>query len=69
MIKIKTAHPRPRWRKSSYSNGQASCVEVGHNGPAVTVRDTKDPDGPALAFTPDGWQAFTRLVRDGAAGR
>jgi len=69
MIKIKTAHARPWWRKSSYSNGQASCVEVGHNGPAVAVRDTKDQDGPALAFTPAGWQAFTRRVRDDAAGR
>ena len=69
MIKIKMTHRRSPWRKSSYSNGQASCVEVGHNGPAVAVRDTKDPGGPALAFTPVGWQAFTRRVRDGAAGR
>ena len=40
-------------------------MEVGHNGPAVAVRDTKDPDGPALAFTPAGWQAFTRAIREG----
>jgi hypothetical protein len=59
----------PSWRKSSYSSGEASCVEVGHDAARIAVRDTKDQDGPALAFTPAGWQAFTRRVRDGAAGR
>ena len=60
---MKMTHPRPWWRKSSYSNAQQSCVEVGHEGPAVAVRDTKDPDGPAVAFTPAGWQAFTRRLQ------
>ena len=42
------------WRKSSYSgdNGGA-CVEVGTAGPAVAVRDSKDPEGPRLAFAAD----------------
>lgn len=53
-------------RKSSYSSGEASCVEVGHDGPAVAVRDTKDPDGPALAFSRPGWREFTRRLK--AAG-
>jgi Domain of unknown function (DUF397) len=69
MIKM-TEHTRPpSWRKASYSSNGEACVEVGHDGPAVAVRDTKDPDGPALTFTPAGWQTFTRRVRDGAAGR
>jgi len=30
----------------------------------VAVRDSKDPAGPALTFTPDAWRAFTsRLGR------
>jgi Domain of unknown function (DUF397) len=29
----------------------------------VAVRDSKDPDGPALAFTPQAWKAFTRRVK------
>ena len=66
MIKTKMTHPRPWWRKSSYSNGQASCVEVGHDAAQIVVRDTKDPEGPALAFSRQGWQRFTRRLR--AAG-
>ena len=57
------------WRKSSYSNGgqQGSCVEVARSLPGtVAVRDSKDPDGPVLTVTPDGWADLTaRLRSDG----
>ena len=49
-----------QWRKStkSGSNGGA-CVEVADNLPGrVLVRDSKDPQGPVLTFTPWEWQAF-----------
>jgi hypothetical protein len=53
----------PRWRKSSYSgNGGSDCVEVAA-ADHVLVRDTKNPVGPALAFTPAHWQAFTRRIQ------
>jgi hypothetical protein len=61
--------PRPPWRKSSYSNGQANCVEVVTAARTVAVRDSKDPHGPALAFRPVDWQAFTRSIRNGTVGR
>ena len=32
---------------------------------AVAVRDSKDPDGPALAFAPEQWQSFTTQVKAG----
>jgi hypothetical protein len=45
-----------KWRKSSLSSGNGGqCVEVASNLPGlVAVRDSKDPDGPKLFFTPAG---------------
>jgi hypothetical protein len=56
-----------RWRKSSYSgNGGGNCVEVAQfPDPAVAVRDSKNPDGHMLVFTPDEWRAFIAGVRSG----
>lgn len=60
-----------RWRKSSYSgNGGGNCVEVARDLPGiVAVRDSKDPDGPRLTFTPADWQSFTASVRAGQHDR
>jgi hypothetical protein len=48
------------WRKSSHSGGDGGdCIEVADNLPnIIPVRDSKDPEGPALAFTPGAWNAF-----------
>lgn len=54
------------WRKSSYSNGNGGdCVEVadGFTG-VVPVRDSKDPQGPALTFSADAWTSFVGAVRE-----
>lgn len=58
-----------QWRKSSYSANAVNCVEVATttDGGAL-VRDSKDPDGPALAFTPGEWAAFVRGVQAGEFG-
>jgi hypothetical protein len=48
------------WRKSTYSSGNGgNCVEVtrGLSG-VVAVRDSKDQDGPPLAFPPATWATF-----------
>lgn len=48
------------WRKSTHSGGSGDdCVEVADNVPdLIPVRDSKDPQGPALTFTPTAWTAF-----------
>jgi hypothetical protein len=47
------------WRKSSYSGDEGGdCIEVAAHPAAVHVRDSKDPDGPNLTFTPDAWTSF-----------
>jgi hypothetical protein len=50
------------WHTSSYSNGGDACVEVAPAPDRVLVRDSKDPDGPVLAVTPDAWRAFLAIV-------
>lgn len=60
---------RVAWRKSRRSgNGGADCVEVGvwPSRTPYLVRDSKDPDGPVLTFTPSQWGAFVADVKDGA---
>ncbi len=54
------------WRKSSRSGSGGECVEVANlAGGGQAVRDSKDPAGPALRFTPTEWAAFTAGIRDG----
>ncbi|MEU4565566.1 DUF397 domain-containing protein [Micromonospora sp. NPDC023956] len=45
------------WRKSSRSC-QGNCVEVSIVSPSVLVRDSKDPDGPALRISRAAWRRF-----------
>lgn len=58
--------PGALWRKSSYSNGQANCVEVtriGHGSGLVAVRDSKTSAGPAVTFAPSAWRRFTATLK------
>ncbi|ADI06350.1 hypothetical protein SBI_03229 [Streptomyces bingchenggensis BCW-1] len=47
------------WFKSSYSSGgDGDCVEMATCSDAVHVRDSKDKEGPQLAFSPSVWTDF-----------
>lgn len=54
------------WKKSSRSNGNGgnNCVEVAVLDTGIAVRDSKDPSGPALMFTPAEWVAFVGGCKD-----
>ncbi|MFG2783768.1 DUF397 domain-containing protein [Streptomyces prunicolor] len=52
-----------RWLRSSYSTGANNCVEaarpqIGPRAGLLAVRDSKDPQGPALLFSPASWTGF-----------
>lgn len=63
------------WRKSSFSGANGGdCVEVAELGitshrpehkrdATHAVRDSRDPSGPVLYFTPGEWEAFLRGVK------
>jgi hypothetical protein len=53
------------WRKSTHSGGNGGeCIEVASTGrPLVAVRDSKDLNGPNLAFTTPMWQSFVQRLR------
>ena len=47
------------WRKSTHSGNEGGqCVEVATCPDTVHVRDSKDPEGPALTFSGAAWTAF-----------
>jgi hypothetical protein len=52
------------WTKSSYSTGNGACVEI--KSPvvaAMSVRDSKVPQGPVLDFPADAWNSFMASVK------
>ncbi|MFE4665212.1 DUF397 domain-containing protein [Streptomyces sp. NPDC056716] len=54
---------RVRWVRSSYSGPEGgNCLEVAPDAVAVfgivPVRDSKNPQGPALAFPVEQWRSF-----------
>ncbi|MEE4585263.1 MULTISPECIES: DUF397 domain-containing protein [Streptomyces violaceusniger group] len=67
MNTIADTSPPLRWRKSSYSdNGGGGCVEVSDGYPfGVPVRDSKNPNGPALVFPAPSWSSFISAVKGG----
>ncbi|MFI1185319.1 DUF397 domain-containing protein [Streptomyces californicus] len=58
-----------QWVKSSYSDNGGSCVEWAPHTATLTgtvpVRDSKTPDGPALAVTAHAFTAFVTSVKTG----
>ncbi|TMU97432.1 DUF397 domain-containing protein [Streptomyces sp. DASNCL29] len=56
---------RSGWFKSSYSGQNGGCVEARFGVNGVGCRDSKDPEGPALLFERDAWQAFVNDVKAG----
>jgi hypothetical protein len=59
--------PAVTWKKSLRRNPSGNCVEMaalpGEAG--IAVRNSRDPDGPALIYTSDEIAAFILGAKDG----
>jgi Domain of unknown function (DUF397) len=53
------------WRKSPHSFSNGACVEVKVDpfDHWRLVRDSKDPDGPVLAFSPGEWNRWVMGIK------
>jgi hypothetical protein len=54
-----------QWIKSRMSSSQGQCVELRRSAGGVEVRDSKDPEGPILGFTPREWAAWLDGAKKG----
>lgn len=58
------------WRKSGRSGSSGgNCVELAALSQAIAVRDSKDADGPVLAFGRPAFRALAREIRTGRYDR
>ncbi|WP_432095942.1 DUF397 domain-containing protein [Streptomyces sp. bgisy100] len=44
------------------------CVEAAFASDSTLVRDSKDPNGPVLAFSATAWEHFVSALRHGDIG-
>jgi hypothetical protein len=54
-----------RWFKSSRSAANGNCVETAFIDGKIAVRDSKDPEGPMLSFSPGAWSGFVADIHEG----
>ncbi len=59
--------PAVAWQKSRRSNPSGNCVEMAElpGGAGIAIRNSRDPDGPALIYTTDEIAAFILGAQDG----
>lgn len=53
------------WLKAQSSTPNGQCVEVAATDGRIAIRDSKDPEGPILVYTPSEFSAFLEGARNG----
>jgi hypothetical protein len=59
--------PPVAWQKSQRSNPSGNCVELAMlpGGEEIAMRNSRDPDGPALIYTSAEIAAFVQGAKEG----
>lgn len=57
------------WIKAQASTHNGQCVEIASAAGNIAMRDSKDPDGPILVYTPGEFRAFLDGARNGEFDR
>lgn len=57
------------WLKALSSSHNGACVEIAEAAGRIAMRDSKDPDGPILVYTPAEFEAFLGGARNGEFDR
>jgi hypothetical protein len=52
-----------QWRKARRSAGNGACVEVAPVNGQIAVRDSKNPGGRWLRYSPQSWQEFVSTIK------
>ena len=53
------------WLKAQSSSANGACVEMAEVSGKIAMRDSKDPDGPVLVYTPAEFRAFLSGAKSG----
>jgi hypothetical protein len=53
------------WFKAQRSTNNGACVEIASTSGKIAMRDSKDPNGPILVYTPAEFSAFLDGARNG----
>lgn len=61
---VEVAHDSDWW-KSSFCKPYENCVEVSTGEHVILVRNSRDKDGPVLAYTRAEWDAFIKGAKAG----
>lgn len=61
--------PAISWRTASHSVGNGACVEVASALGRVSLRDSKDPEGPVLTYSVDAFRSFLDATKRNKSSR
>jgi hypothetical protein len=53
------------WRKARRSANNGACVELAPAVEGILIRDSKDQDGPVIAYSGYSWRQFVAVAKTG----